>query len=227
MKKFSSFARIAPILVAAVLFTAQNAMAANLTFSFGATDGALGHTATSTNGGYTLNAAAFTTGSSNLFLYNKVTAGDPTETGLGICGASSPTCSQANHEINNTSFVQLNFTSVVGLTGFVISISSDQAVGAQANEHWAIYKTNTAGALGTLLYSDTTAGVGSQTLTASDLANYKYFNITAWGTATNPDVLINGMTATTATPTPEPASLALFGSGLLGLAGLKRRKAAR
>src|SRR4051812_16158692 len=73
MKKFSSFTRIAPILVAAVLFTAQNAMAANLTFSFGASDTPLGHTATSTNGGYTLNAAAFTTGSSNLFLYNKVT----------------------------------------------------------------------------------------------------------------------------------------------------------
>lgn len=82
----------------------------------------------------------------------------------------------------------------------------------------------------------TLVGTVSVTMNRNDLADQTisyagaaFNNALFWygnasGTPTNLTEIVDNVTFNTATATPEPASLALFGAGLLGLAGLRRRR---
>jgi len=92
---------------------------------------------------------------------------------------------------------------------------------------WALFDPSikTSGNPGNSGYASTDAAALLASFNVSDLTGFNYsgFQIitpTSWaGDANQPQEYIYDPT-----PTPEPGSLALFGSGLLGLAGLLRRK---
>ena len=144
----------------------------------------------------------FSTGTVGLIdLYGKVTAGDPTETGLGLNVAN------ADKEIQSKSFVQLDLSQLEAqhFTNLSLSISS-----IQTGEGFYIWGSNTKGTPGTLLASGT-AGPAVQSVTGANLLSYTYLSISAkFNSQTNSDVLLmNGLSAQPSggpSATPLPAS---------------------
>ena len=167
-------------------------------------------------------------------LFGKYSAGDPSETGLGL----TPDPNSGQHEI----WAQANSSNDYYQYGFVVLDTSQlQAnknllylqlnVGsAQTNEWFTIWGSNDPNELsGTLLMvgqggSDSTSGY----FDVPSYQNYKYI----WVGATikpgsgddHSNVVLESQVAFTDTPVPEPGSLALFGSGILGITGVVRRK---
>lgn len=182
------------------------------------------HTYLDTGGNFAITASGFNTtnlapasgtwtlaGVTSNDLYGKFTLGDPSETGLGLAGKSS-------FEIQPMTLIQLDLIDLInkGLTDEKLIISS-----VQSGEGFAVFAGSDAaanGAEGTLVGSGT--GLPDvQTLTFSGSIANRY----QWITATSGDVLIkNGLSATT-TSVPEPSTLLLFGLGLAGLAGIRRK----
>jgi hypothetical protein len=141
-------------------------------------------------------------GSGSNDLFGKNNSGD--EKGLGL--TSDPT---HDDEITIGRYIQLDVSSLEGLT---ISFIMNSSTGSDA---WKVFESNSQFATS-----------GSSTVTGSDEnshsitigSNMKYLDFTATGG----NVLLNSISYTA---TPEPLSLALTGSGLLGLVLLRRRKA--
>jgi hypothetical protein len=192
-----------------LLLASGAAHAATITFNFdvcGASTntgnpGSCGTTSTYNVGGFSITATAET--ATRASLWAKEAGGD--ENGLGLSNDPS-----GDHEITVGNFIQLNVSSIVGNDPLRIII--DSSTGSDA---WKVVETNTANSMAGGVTEATGTTETSFTVSPTDT----YLDITA----TDGNVLLSSLSFTTAT-TPEPSSLVLLGSGILGLAGAVRRK---
>jgi hypothetical protein len=166
------------------------------TINFGTPTGNQG--ASHTYGGIT--ATAY--GAGTQFLYGKNDGGD--ENGLGLTSDTS-----GDHEITSGQFIQLDVTSLQGLS---ISFVMDSSTGSDA---WKVFESSSAFATSG---SSTVTGSNENSHSITIASGMHYLDFTATGG----NVLLSSISYTA---TPEPLSLALTGSGLLGLFLLRRRRA--
>lgn len=153
------------------------------------------------------------------------------EQGLGICGSTSGNCNGSHltgedGEIDyaGQEVVRLDISGLYALfTNFKINADS-----ATEGEKLAIYQGNSASNIGVFLMQidDASGDVG-----IAPTGQYLYFlsnsgaggaNVLLHSLTITPDVDINPVIV----DTPEPVSMALLGSGLVGLAVARRRRRA-
>ncbi len=171
------------------------------------------------NSGVNISAYGYRCESSNLTgctaadLYGK--SGGSGEDGLGIYN------NDGQNEINSNQFVQLDLTSFFAHspTSETFTIQS-----VQSNEGFAFYQSNSLGLAGALI-TGSTSGSGSIYSTTFTLNPNKGDFISL--AATRGNVLLSGLSTSFSSESPEPATLGLVGSALVGLASLRRRKANR
>jgi hypothetical protein len=171
------------------------------TISFAGGGNSLGHSHTYGSGSTTVTAYAFG-GTGNL--YGKGTSGSfGSEDGLGISR-------ELDNEIAGTTFVQLDLTNITN--PFSLSIGSTQNV-----EGFELCFSGTLGTEGSACtnYPDPGADPFSTPFLTKGA---RYVSIEALGDG---NVLVSGLTTA---PIPEPSSLLLLGTGIVGAAGLIRRK---
>lgn len=139
-------------------------------------------------------------------LYVKKTA-SPGETGLGTM------IDAADHEITDKVFVSLDFSDLwarhIGYAQLTISSLQD-------GEDFELCQGNAQGSMGVLTSCITASGVGNtfgRTIPISWGASNKIFGIRGHGDE-GADVLLQGITFATPSPTPEPTSMLLFGTGI-------------
>jgi hypothetical protein len=141
-------------------------------------------------------------GSGTPHLYGKSDGGD--ENGVGL--TSDPA---GQHEITVGQFIQLDVTSLQGLTiSFVMNSSTNP-------DAWKVFESSSAFSTSG---SSTVTGTDENSHSITIASGMKYLDFTATGG----NVLLSSISYTA---TPEPLSLGLSGSGLLGLFLLRRRKA--
>ena len=174
---------------------------------------------TYTNGGLSVTAWGFLNAGGNENLYVK--SSGPGETGLGTI------IDTADHEITADDFVNFDFSNLLAnhITSAQITIES-----LQQNEFYTICQGGTVGLIGISKTCKSGTEVGntldhtisiSWTSSADDI-----FGIQGYGVGGG-DVLVQGITFTTPSPTPEPASLLLFGTGIASFLLKGKRRSAK
>ena len=202
-------------LVGAVALAAATAANAGVTIDFNTATGNIGNSHTYTGSGLSVTATGYSAASTQAALYGKNLGGD--ENGIGLAGDPS-----GQHEIyKGTDFIQLDVHSLFGL-----ATGASFFMGSSTNgENWAVYGSNTAGALGTQLMTGTDESLHA--LTGWGQYNYYDFvSLGTWNSTTHSygtgNVLLGGLSIAAA---PEPATWAmmLVGFGAMGFASRRRR----
>ena len=195
---------VLPLMLAAVLLVTAPAFATPINFDFSQFgSGDLGHSRNFTAGAYTLNITAWMNNfvQGDLFYQNR----GFDEVGLGI--ANTP---DGDNEIQAPSFLQLDMSQLnsKGVTSLNISFNS-----VQPGEGWKEGLSDMSG-----FYEALSAHSGG-TDAGLTITNgvHRYIDIGA----TSHDVMLH---SSTASPAPEPSSLLLLGSGLIGMGSYFRRK---
>ncbi len=207
---------------AAVLGCATLGHAGSFTWDFNQFLGVLGaaqNFASTPNSGVDIAAYGYSCANQNLTgctatdLYGK--NGGAGEDGLGIYN------NDGQNEIQSNQFVQLDLTSLFARapSGETFTIQS-----VQNNEGFAFYQSGGLGLAGTLIAGKTSgSGETYSTVFTLDPSKGDFISLSA----TKGNVLLSGLTAEFTSNSPEPATLGLVGSALIGLASLRRRGAKR
>lgn len=177
------------------------------TLTFTSPSGALGNTQTYTLAGQTITASGFCSGSA-CALFGKTMGGN--ESGLGLAGDPS-----GNDEIfvGTGTFIQLDLSALISAGITTVSFVMGSTTGADA---WAVFACPTGGTLCSNMVASGNDQLVLHTLTGLTTGT-EFLDFTATGG----NVLISSLSASAV---PEPSSLLLVGSGILGLAGVVRRK---
>lgn len=165
-------------------------------------------------GGATIVASGWLVAGGSTDLYQKYTAGQSYETGLGITA-------DPDHEIPPPYFVQLDVSDLIakGFDWVTFKLGS-----LQANEQANIYGVTTSGTLsGASLLTTLVGKPLEQTWGIALTGKYLYFGFTGGG-ATGADPVIESATARV----PDSGSVVLLlGSALLAVAGLRKFRVVR
>jgi hypothetical protein len=183
------------------------------TISFATPTGDLGTSHTYTLGSTSVTAYGYNFGFPNntaTDLYGKNAGG--TESGLGIANTGS------EHEITSSTFISLDVSQISG--PFSLSIGS-----TQGNEGFVLCFETSKGVTGGSRCTSYNAPLGDPDVVSglSLPGGDSFITIRQDGRPEDGNVLLDSITYTTAA-TPEPSSLMLLGTGILGAAGVIRRK---
>ena len=200
--------QIGKTLLVTVAFGLLSLSASATTINFNLPIGTLGHSHIYTSGSTSVTAYAFGSANGKDLLFGKNDSA--TEHGIGISG-------NKDNEITTTSFVQLDITQITGL--FSLGIGS-----TQNNEGFIVCFSNTLGTLGTTCTTFNTPGSDPFTTPQFNKGANQFVSVTSAGTPTAQGNILLDQINFTPTPVPEPSSLYLLGTGILGAAGLVRRK---
>ncbi|MGH9435086.1 MAG: PEP-CTERM sorting domain-containing protein [Terriglobia bacterium] len=208
--------KLAVLAAAVALFAAAPIFAGTITYNFKGSDVAIPSPSSFTSGGITITAYG-EAGGLNRELYQKDDGAS--ENGLGL-GATS------DNEINPGQQIVLDLTNLIsaGYTNGTLTLGSLQAgEGAQICESDSLADaqagTNLTGCTGQILGSSAIGSSGQIPFGSG----YLVFQTDNETSAPAGNFLISELQAGTPTTTPEPATLVLFGTALIGLGLLSKR----